>query len=534
MWPAILPRQIREDPHRQAEVRVYDLLAEKLTSGWVAFYSRPWLGITSTGEERDGECDFVVMHPAHGFIAIEVKGGGISFDPASDRWISTDRNRIRHIIKNPLKQAVASKHELLRQVKLQKQWPGRYIRQRHGVIFPDADSPPANLGPDGPREIFCCRDELPDIVKWLKLRLSGGEVDDLGADGIRAFEELLASPIQLRAPLGHYLDDDEQAIASLTPQQYHILDSVGHLNRVAAGGGAGTGKTIVAMEDAIRLARKGLKTVLVCHSEPLAAHLRDRLLKVDPPVMVRSLADLCMDLAREAGLNCAETVEIEKRIECMLAAVRRDPSLRFDAVIVDEAQDFKSHWWIAIDEVLSDPKASCLHAYFDTNQSIYGDIAGELATFSIVPIRLTRNLRNTRCIHHSASMFYKGIPVVADGPEGTEVVWQSCAAPKIANLVVSSAAQLIREDKILAEEIVILGVDDSMLTAIRDRAGFPEDVLVTHVRDFKGLERKVVILAAGRGIADERELAYVALSRPRTYLLVIGEPEILSWLRTQS
>src|ERR1700742_931563 len=99
------------------------------------------------------------------------------------------------------------------------------------------------------------------------------------ADGIRAFEELLAHPFLLRAPLGHYLDDDDQAIAALTPQQYHILDSVGHLTRVAAGGGAGTGKTIVAMEDAMRFARQGLRTVLVCHSDPLAAHLRERLAK---------------------------------------------------------------------------------------------------------------------------------------------------------------------------------------------------------------------------------------------------------------
>ena len=80
MWPAVLPRQVRESSLRAAEVRVYDLLAEKLGSGWTVFYSRPWLGLTPSGEEKDGECDFVVMHPAHGYIAIEVKGGGISHD----------------------------------------------------------------------------------------------------------------------------------------------------------------------------------------------------------------------------------------------------------------------------------------------------------------------------------------------------------------------------------------------------------------------------------------------------------------------
>jgi len=529
MWPAVLPRQIRDNSLRSAEVKVYDLLASALGKGWVVFYSRPWLGLTPSGEEKDGECDFVVMHPAHGYLTLEVKGGAISYDPASDQWRSTDRNRIRHKIKNPLRQAVASKHELLRQVKTQKNWPGRFVRQRHGVVFPDTETPP-NLGADGPREIFCCRDDLPKIASWIRERLSGGSEDDLGADGIRAFEELLASPFLLRVPLGHYLDDDEQAIAALTPQQYHILDSVGHLNRVAAGGGAGTGKTIVAMEDATRLASRKLKTALICHSEPLAMHLRERMSKAAPDVSVWSLIGFCVELTRCAGVPYTSASGIEKGIEALLEAVRLQPSLRFDAIIVDEAQDFRTHWWVAIEDVLNDSQASWLHAYFDTNQSIYGDLAKELASFRIVPIHLTRNLRNTRWIHETASRFYKGIPITADGPEGMKVEWVQCRADQIAARTTDAALRLIRE-KVSPEDIVILAVEHRMLADIRNRSGFPEGVSVSLISDFKGLERKAVILAASRELADEAELAYVSLSRPRTQLVVVGESHMVSWLR---
>jgi len=529
MWPAVLPRQIRENSLRAAEVRIYDLLASALGIGWVVFYSRPWLGLTPTGEEKDGECDFVVMHPAHGYLALEVKGGAISYDPANDQWRSTDRNRIRHNIKNPLRQAVASKHELLKQAKKQKSWPGRFVRQRHGVIFPDTEAPPRNFGADGPREIFCCRDDLPDIANWIKQRLSGGTEDDLGADGIRAFEELLASPFLLRVPLGHYLDDDELAIAALTPQQFHILDSVGHLNRVAAGGGAGTGKTIVAMEDAVRLARRKLKTVLICHSEPLAAHLRERLSRAEPHVGVWSLMGLCIELTRHAGVPYSPASGIEKGIEGLLLAARIKPSLRFNAIIVDEAQDFRTHWWIAIEELLTDPQTSWLHAYFYTNQSIYGDLAKELASFRIVPIHLTRNLRNTRCIHETASRFYKGIPIAPDGPEGMKVEWVECRAEQLPARAADAALRMIRE-KVSPDDIVILAAEDRMVSDIRNRSGFPDAVSVSLIRDFKGLERKAVILAAARDLADEAELAYVSLSRPRTQLVVVGESHMLSWL----
>lgn len=528
MWPAVLPRQIRENSLRSAEVKVYDLLSEKLGAGWTVFYSRPWLGLTPSGEEKDGECDFVVMHPAHGYIAIEVKGGGISRDPRTDQWLSRDRDGIRHKIKNPIAQAVASKHELLKQVGKLNRWPGRYVRMRHGVIFTDTESPPHDLGPDGPREIFCCRHDLPDIAKWIRARLTGGSADDLGADGIRAFEELLASPLLLRVPLAHYLDDDEQAIAALTPQQFHILDSVQHLERVAAGGGAGTGKTIVAMEDAVRLSRRGLKTILLCLSVSLAAHIRERIAKVEPAVMVRSLSELCAELG--GGVATTELKETEKAIDRLLHAVRANPSLRFDAIVVDEAQDFRTHWWIAVEELLRDPKQSWLHAFFDTNQSIYGDIAKELKSFQIIPIHLTRNLRNTRAIHAKANHFYRGIPISADGPAGIEVEWHSCRTERIAEMAASAARKLVINEKLAPEDIVILAVNDAMIGAIRNRSGFPDGVLVSTVRDFKGLERKVVILAAGREIADEAELAYVSLSRPRTHLVVTGEPEILSWL----
>jgi hypothetical protein len=529
MWPRVLPRQVRESSLRSAEVKVYDLLADCLDGGWVVFYSRPWLGLTPSGEEKDGECDFVVMHPAFGYLTIEVKGGGISYDPAADQWMSTDRHKIRRKIKYPVQQAVSSKHELLDKVKLIRMWPGRYIRARHGVVFTDTVAPPRMLGPNSPREIFCCRDELADLAGWIKRRLSGGEADQLGAEGIRAFEELLASPFTLRVPLGHYLDDDEQAIESLTPQQFHILDAVGHLTRVAAGGGAGTGKTILAMEDAIRQCRKGLRTGLICRSDPLAAFMRAKLAKVEPSVGVWSIGELCRTLADQAQVAFTASAGIETGIECLISAIHKDRSLSFDAIIVDEAQDFRTHWWIAIEELLSRGGLPCLHAYFDTNQSIYGDLAGELAAFRIVPVHLTRNLRNTRCIHDAASKFYKGIPITADGPEGITVDWQECPAQKISARVVNAAAHLIGE-KVAPSDVVILAVDASSRADIRNRSGFPDGVEVSLIEDFKGLERKAVIIAATRGLADKPELAYVSLSRPRTHLAVFGEKDILCWL----
>lgn len=179
MWPTKLPAQVRNDRYRHAEVVIYDLLRESLSPAWTVFYSRPWLGLTASGGERDGECDFLVAHPDRGVLAIEVKGGGITFDPSTDAWQSVDRDGIRHIIRNPVDQARTAKHQLLKKLRMQRGWHNdRFVRFRHGVIFPNAQSPPGHLGADRPRQLFCCRPELPGIATWVEQRLSGGENEE--------------------------------------------------------------------------------------------------------------------------------------------------------------------------------------------------------------------------------------------------------------------------------------------------------------------------------------------------------------------
>lgn len=217
MWPRLLPAAIRADSRRAAEIRVYDALAAQLGSGWTVFYSRPWLGETSTGAEIDGESDFIAAHPSHGVLFIEVKGGAITYDPAEERWTSTDRYGIRHRIKNPVKQSADSKHILLQKAQAERGWPRGFFRFRHGVILPDVAAVPQNMGPDKPRELFATRQDLDQLSAWVVQRLSGGNEDPLGPHGMRVLEHLLARPIQLHSPLAYSSEDDDAAIENLTP-----------------------------------------------------------------------------------------------------------------------------------------------------------------------------------------------------------------------------------------------------------------------------------------------------------------------------
>ena len=70
MWPKELPLEVRNSPVRQAEITVFDTLGIALEDDFVVFYSRPWLGEDRFGNERDGECDFLIAHPRLGILAI--------------------------------------------------------------------------------------------------------------------------------------------------------------------------------------------------------------------------------------------------------------------------------------------------------------------------------------------------------------------------------------------------------------------------------------------------------------------------------
>lgn len=535
MWPSPLPRQIRQDPLRSSEVRVYDLLSEQLGPQWTVYYSRPYLKMTPSGAEIDGEADFVIVHPTRGMLAIEVKGGEISRDATTGKWFSRDRHNVVHKIKNPVEQATTAQHTLLDKVRAHASWPkGPFIRARHGVVFPHAAAPPGNLGPDMPREIFCCRDQFPMIGNWVRDRLSGGNEGAMGEAGMKAFEELLSLPFTLRVPLASYLSEDEQAIETLTPQQFYVLDAVSHLTRVAAGGGAGTGKTIVASEDAFRLASAGHKTALLCLGEKLASHLRQRMKASG--VIVMTFPELCQHYASISGLRSDLSLKeaLDSGPDLLTRAVQKDPSLRLDVIVVDEAQDFRTQWWIALEDILVDPKVSKLHAFYDTNQSVYGDLTGELASFDIVPIRLTRNLRNTQMIHAAATRFYRGSAITADGPEGFQVDWVICNEKALGQETLNVLRRLTLTGEVSATNICVIAPADELVANLQKLLASFDGLTVAHIRDFKGLESQASVLVASREISDQFELAYVALSRARAHMTVLGEADILKWLKEHS
>lgn len=547
MWPRSLPREVLENPLRSAEIKVFNALAQCLGKDFTVYYSRPWLGVTPTGGERDGECDFLVAHRDFGILTLEVKGGEISYDPQTDTWTSKDRHGFVHTIKDPLHQARTAKHNLLKKFHAAKNMHARRIAAHHGVIFPDCENPPRDLRADAPRYIFCCNADLQAIDKWVLRRMNQGAEDKLGTDGLAAFDSFLAAPFMLRVPLGHWLAEDEQAIEALTPEQFHILEAIQDVPRACISGGAGTGKTILAMENARRYSLQGLRTLLVCFNSPLAGELGRRMHAAAPAVDTGTFHEICIRTAKSAGIpfKAENTPAYFREVlpECLIAALETRPDLKWDVIVVDEAQDFDYMWWVALDTALTRTPASRFHLFLDSNQRVYGRSGKIPVDIAPVPIRLSRNLRNTRSIHNVAMHHYAGMEIFSNNIEGQKVeVARLSPSEDMGQWLQATVRRLVRSERVPASSIAILHsaaanfgkpLHEGLLASypvVRAERLDDKAIVADTIGRFKGLERSTVILLATPDLINQVEAAYVAVTRARVHLIIAGDAKSVDWI----
>ena len=557
MWPRTLPPDVIGNTLRSTECKVFRRLEAVLDDAFVVFYSRPWLGLKPDGEEIDGECDFIVAHADFGMLTLEVKGGAVAYDPRTDRWTSRDRWKVTHNIKNPVQQARSAKHVLLKKLKASPLWKARRIRARHGVVLPHSTALPGDLGTDMPQRIFCFVETFENGFRdWILKRFGDappheGFTKALGLDGLQAMEKILAKPFQLRTPLGTLLAQDDAELQVLTQQQFHILRTIEAVPRAAINGAAGTGKTVLAMEEARRCAENGARTLFICYNRGLAKDVRYRL-KDGPPVTTMTFHELCATLTTRAAL--APPVGIPERQlfeevwpELLMQAYELLDEERYDAIIVDEGQDFLPLWWTAILAGLDPDGLGLLRIFYDNNQRVYASANNLPEEVTLVPIRLTQNLRNTRRIHELLLQHYTGHEIEAVGPEGTEVRWIKIIKPdKLGKVVSDCVARLCSLENVSPDNIAVLVATETVIEEIAPRNRLGEfrtvrceeqskgRIIVDSIRRFKGLERPVVVIAATPETVIDEEFPYVALSRARTHLVIAGIEKVLNRMRGMS
>ena len=491
---------------------------------------------------KDHEVDLVALMPDSGIVTVEVKGSHVWYD-AHQGWLIQRDGKPQRI--DPVGQARDACYALRNYVEADPRWGSRgRLRWGHHIVLPRTQLHDGFATPDCPRWQVSGANDLEALGQrlWDTTSLYRRDARLPTSDDINLVCEILSGRNQPVRDLVAIADDRQALADRLTMEQANLLNVTRLLNRVEIRGGAGSGKTVLAMRQAKDLAsgRGGgarQRVGVVCYSYGLAEYLRRELLvgsRGKRPAFVGTFEDL----GRSWGVPItgdrqdSRFWEMELPARMAEAALSLDDGARFDAIIIDEAQDFADDWWTPLLNSLRDEQVGGLYAYSDENQRVFARFGRP--PVAMVPLLLDHNLRNTRQIGESfvplapTSMELRG----GDGPEVSFVPARVSEALEVADEQVEALLEEGWRPKDIA--LITMGARHPVQAERQQTMGFAgywddfwsnDDIFYGHVLGFKGMERRAVVLCVNEdGTRDRgRERLYVGLSRATDRLVVVGD-----------
>jgi hypothetical protein len=518
----MIPRELPLDLGTTAELRVHAALAELDVPG-AALHS---LLLPEHEYKLTAEIDFVVILDTC-VLAVEVKGASVSC--REGLWTYSDRQgHSRSSREGPFQQANSAMYAL-RTSLTERLGQQRMLTVPFGylVVTPDVDLPTSvewaeetyiGRGPFSRRKGFA--EGIRRAATYWNRRHDGARIvpTDLRAQMLNTLR-----PDFDRSPgLGARAGLLDASFERLTADQYAKLDLISDSPRMLCQGGAGTGKTFLAVEVARRHQRLDPGVLFTCRSPVLAAFVRSRL----------------------AGTG-VEVIDFDK-------LGRRDStSPRVGFLVVDEAQDLMSLEQLdLLDRVVEGGLEHGSWAmFFDPNGQahIYADWDPDalqmLKDTGAAPGTLRTNCRNTKEIAFQTRALTGADTGVAAAGSGPEVEFVTVEDPAQETARLELHLRELREQDVAPSDITLLSLRgewaSSSASGLRDARkdkirvldvtwahDWPGDGLSwASVVDIKGLENRFICVIDVDALAgDHLDQLYVALSRARAGLWVALDP----------
>lgn len=541
-----IPTNPRPTPSAH-EQRLFDALRRQLSAEWLVIHRPSWLGRARPDAPlEDGEATFVLAHPDFGILTLVQLDGGVRHDPSTDRWQLLDNVGKPTQIPDPFRQAQQAARTLILRL---REHPGAQPGMpAHGyaVVLPDVIVPPRGLAPHAPADVVLGMEQLRNLPeslellakRWQKLNPPTGNAPSRW--WWRALEDLFLMPREARVLLRHRIAQEQAQIIQLSPQQLSVLDLLGRRRFQAIYGPAGTGKTLLAMQKARMLARQGDRVLLTCYNRALGLYLQEALAD-EPNVTAVHFHQLCVEIGRvdpsrhpppDEQKGRSQWFDVTLAQAVLETAQREGP--QFDALVVDEAQDFLPLWWQTLRALLVDPDRAVRYLFFDDAQQVRPDAAPvEGAEEALV---LGTNWRNTQHIHAHLSAFEPRLALAKClAPPGVPVEVESMR-PHAKNALRRVLQRICGDGGVPPDDVVILtghspkkshvwnAKQELLPFRLTDREE-PGCVRVVGVKAFKGMEAPVVILTELNHLTPQeaRRMHYIGASRAVHHLVVLDD-----------
>lgn len=515
------PKSISEYMPTDSERLVYYELKTQLPDSFEVFYSVNWTAVRN-GSIVKSEADFIVTSPEYGFLCLEVKGGNSLRIEDNSWYIEDSIHGERKLNMSPYDQAEKSMYYFF------KTFSNKYNMSYQGIYAAAAIFPFYSVGTNekiSNRDRMCtidCNDmnTLYDRIKKIFRFYRGDRFNWFYPKSQHdAFLELIRERIAISAAAGALVKYKEQQLDVINRVQDNYIYFIGNVRQFFVRGGAGTGKSWIAVKLANQEYTEGKKVLFICASKHLVEHMKAFLNdNVDAYDMISLFSKCVQDFERYQapafrGIGSCKLMDTYK----------------YDAIFVDEAQDINEECATVIRRMLINKEDSRLGVFYDDVQILREDSFGNGFGIAQKPFMLRENIRNTANIYvWTSDKTNLGKDTVANPVEGptpiTEIIYEK---GQMTNRLENLFRRYLVDEYLLNTSLTLIVENYSFLNEYADGVAqwrfvkrIPQndkEIRIASIEDFKGLESDMVVYIHSKKTTDN--MNYIAYTRAKYYLI---------------
>lgn len=546
----MVPAAVDPNVSPPGEVLLFGLLRDHAPEDWIVLHS---VDLPIHVRQIEGEIDFVVFVPGAAVICLEVKSHRSVRRTSDGFWQMGSSDPV---LRSPFQQASEGMHSLRRRFEDEPDLSD--VPFVSAVVFPmcefsvDAlEWEPWQVIDERQIQAHGIESAVRHVAQKHRQRL-------LSADSAHWFRDSdnRPTPTQCRRMAARVRPVFERAqspkarraevaaeVARYTEEQFAALDAMEDNPRVVFVGGAGTGKTFLAIEAARRASLLGRRVGVVCYNRLLGDWLQEQLAplgNVHAGTVHSTLLSVAqVDVPQDGQHHFFEEVLPDLAVEALLNG--HPMAAGFDTLVIDEAQDLcTSPLLDALDLMVAGGLATGdVVAFGDfAHQNIYRSDGALDLLDSRSPnarFRLTVNCRNRPRVGELLTVAARTSPYSAfrrpdDGYNVELKIYRTDAEQRAC---LTSAIDAMRGEGFQLGDIAVLSTKANGIASTVDppheawlapAGSSPTPKIRTStIHAFKGLESPVVIATDFDSLSspEDLDLLYTAVSRVTDRLILL-------------
>lgn len=533
----MLPLELVEGDYlSESERKVFYELKDKLSDEWTVIYSLRWVTDNALSlNQSNGECDFIILNPNYGILILEVKGGIINC--LNGEWTSIDKNNVRNFIKDPEKQVNASKYEIIAQLRKEKIYP--FVTT--AIWFPDVILEKIRLPLSMPKEIVLdmnsfnnLEEKIINIYRY-RAEKENFNINILSLSEDNKVKQILSPTIKSKASLNIKSQNLNLKYIELNEEQAKCFEQLEDNQFISIKGHAGTGKTVLAVQKALKDSKNNKKVLYVCFNTMLFEKVKEEADNKFEVYGIYNFAEEYLRIYHENYYNeFQEDCDYDKMMDNYLKTCQENKSnkkMMFDTILVDEGQDFREPWFKSLYNFLNDDGS--LYVFYDELQMLYEKFGHNNIAFLDIGVRynLKRNMRNTDeiCLSSLKVIGLDESKIMLKGIRGLQPEIIFAETKLDINEKLKYVFMNLKKQQIGEEKITTLIVNPREKAKYMKSIKMYSNALVESVRKYKGLENDIIIIPDLNEdfLQDDetKKLLYVAMSRARIHVILIINTE---------